>query len=299
MGDFILVAFIFLILIWPVLRSAVIFPLPLRDSGGMRYGSWPWMTVILISINTLLFFTFQGSYFRALFGSSEYDAMQGVYDFYKTIYFYGWRSEYLVEGTSIGPFVSMTHMFMHGDMAHLFGNMAYLWAFGRRIEDSMGPWRFLAFYLLAGFVAGVGSELLWKDTFDVPGIGASGAISGVLGAYLILFPGAKVDCLWGIGLLPRLAGLVIRTLFGSFDDDDKDPKDEPRWRWTVKIPAWMLLIFFAVNNILPSFELIQGSRDQIGGTNTIAHMTGFLAAITVFLFVRKDLLTRYLAGRRL
>jgi membrane associated rhomboid family serine protease len=78
----------------------------------------------------------------------------------------------------------------------------------------------------------------------------------------------------------------------------KSVADAPIWRWTIKLPAWTLLIFFLVTNTLPSLEVLQRGQDY-GGVNTLAHLTGFLAAIVIFLFVRKDLLTRYFAGRSL
>ena len=90
----------------------------------------------------------------------------------------------------------VTSMFMHGGWMHLIGNMLYLWVFGNNIEDAMGHRRFLVFYLLSGLGA-AGGQILAEPSSSIPMIGASGAISGVLGAYLLLYPKAKVTLLFG------------------------------------------------------------------------------------------------------
>jgi membrane associated rhomboid family serine protease len=176
-------------------------------------------------------------------------------------------------------------MFMHVDLWHLLFNMIYLWAFGRRIEDACGAWRFLLFYLAAGMVANIGSTVLDPSQLDRPGIGASGAISGVMGAYLVLFPGAKVQCIWGIGSVLRVPIAIIRG--------------QPAWRWFIALPAWILLILFAVLEALPSFQTILTGSGISDGVNHLAHLMGFLAAVLIFFYVRKDLLVRYVQGRSL
>lgn len=285
------------ILLLPLLQSAFIFPLPIRDTNAVRYKSWPWMTITIIGINCFVFFILQGaSYFRALFAETETEALNAIYDFISLNWTYGWRKTIIYDGLSIGAFTTFTAMFMHGDLSHLFGNMVYLWAFGQRVEDACGPWRYGVFYLLAGMIAHSASAIfLPTGPYDVPSIGASGAISGVLGAYLLLFPSARVDCLWGITIILRGLLRIPSFLFGTDISDD----DEPHWKWTISIPAWILLIIYAIDNIIPSFQIIQGLRTDTNGINSVAHMFGFLAAIAIFAFVRKDLLARYLAGRRL
>jgi len=327
---------------------------------------------------------------------TEQDVIEMFVPFAEIIWTYGSRPSFIYEHQSIGAFSSFTSMFMHGNLSHLLGNMFYLWAFGKRVEDACGPWRYLVFYLVAGMVANVGYLILSPlDVLDRPGVGASGAISGIMGAYLILFPGVNIACLWGVGFGIKdtgvaasiAAGMSLYFFLGGTIDDGFElvvlilairfvsfillqllysPKDSPSmaagklvgvvvinlllvystfffqldigiwaivilarfglfilrrflgrefglsedskkkegkkalledFSWTVNIPAWVLLIFFAVDNITASFEVIQGA--EMGGVNTIAHMTGFLAAITIFLYVRKDLLTRYISGRRL
>ena len=186
------------------------------------------------------------------------------------------------EGLSIGAFSTFTSMFMHVDFWHLFGNMIYLWTFGRRVEDACGSWRYLLFYIAAGMVANIGAEVLNPAHADLPSIGASGAIAGIMGAYLLLFPNARVDCLWGIGTILRIPYAALRG--------------QQVFKWTVKLPAWILLVYFAVREFLPSIAVIRNGQAG-GGVSHLAHMTGFLTAILILLFVRKDLLMRYFSGR--
>jgi membrane associated rhomboid family serine protease len=120
-------------------------------------------------------------------------------------------------------------------------------------------------------------------------VGASGAIAGVMGAYLLLFPGTHLTCLWGIGAILRVPVAAARRR--------SQPKI-PLWRWTVDLPAWLLLVWFVVQDTLPSFEVMM-SGEEISGTNHLAHLSGYLAALTIFLYVRKDLLMRYMQGRSL
>ncbi len=110
-----------------------------------------------------------------------------------------------------------TSMFMHGGWMHLIGNMLYLWTFGDNVEDSMGHGRFVVFYLLCG-VAAVFAQALPDPSSTIPMVGASGAISGVLGAYLLLFPHARVLVAIPLGFLLHMmripAGLVLVLWFG-------------------------------------------------------------------------------------
>jgi membrane associated rhomboid family serine protease len=128
------------------------------------------------------------------------------------------QSELPPEVVLVSPTTSIfTSMFMHGGWMHLIGNMLYLWIFGDNVEDSMGHGRFIVFYLLCG-VAAVLAQALPDPTSTVPMVGASGAISGVLGAYLLLYPHARVLVAIPLGFylhtmhLP--AGLVLALWFG-------------------------------------------------------------------------------------
>lgn len=273
-----LISFLIVILITLILM-ALVTPLPISDVGVVRYRTLPLMTMALITVNVLVFTLWQA---RNLYGT---DTVMELQAYVEQIWRYGYRESFMRDGgASIGAFTTFTSMFMHADFWHLFGNMIFLWTFGRRVEDACGAWRFLLYYLAAGMMANLGSVVLNPSDTDLPSIGASGAIAGVMGAYLVLFPGAKVHCLWVIGSVLRIP---FALLMGR-----------KMWSWTIALPAWIVLIYFAVENALPSFNVMTNGSDM-GGVNTLAHLMGFLAAIVILLFVRKDLLLRYLAGRRL
>ena len=99
----------------------------------------------------------------------------------------------MISGVGGGMLSNITSMFLHAGPAHLLGNMLALWVFGRRVEDACGPWRFLAFYLLAGTGANILYALVERGQ-ALPSIGASGAIFGVMGDYLLLYPAGRIMC---------------------------------------------------------------------------------------------------------
>ena len=152
----------------------------------------------------------------------------------------------------------VTSMFLHGGFWHLAGNMLYLWIFGNNIEDAMGHVRFLIFYLLCG-VAAVFAQVLPNPGSIVPMIGASGAISGVLGAYMLLYPRARV-------LLGVPIGFFIVQL-GRF-------------------PAmWVLLAWFGMQLVMGGLSLTRPPGSADGGIAFGAHAGGFVAGlllVTVF-----------------
>ena len=137
-------------------------------------------------------------------------------------------------------------MFLHGGWMHLGGNLLYLWIFGDNVEDALGRGRFVAFYLLCGVAAAL-VQTVSETTSIVPMIGASGAISGVLGAYLRLFPHARVR--------------VLVPLFIVF--------------YTIRVPAWVVLgLWFLFQ--LASSAMIQPGQ---GGIAFFAHIGGFLSGL--------------------
>ncbi len=141
-----------------------------------------------------------------------------------------------------------TSMFMHGGWMHLIGNMLYMWIFADNVEDSMGSLRFIVFYLLCG-VAAVLAQALPDVASQVPMIGASGAISGVLGAYLLLFPRARV-----LVVIPL--GLIIKTLY---------------------LPAAAVLGFYFVFQVVMTAMTPAGG----GGVAFAAHLGGFAAGVAL------------------
>jgi len=155
------------------------------------------------------------------------------------------------------PFSLITSMFLHGGFMHLAGNMLYLWIFGNNIEDVMGHKRFIAFYLLSGLIAAMSHAMIDADSVT-PMIGASGAIAGVLGAYLLLYPHAQVLVLIPFGFFTRL----------------------------MYIPAgWVLGFWFFIQ--LFSGGMSIGQRG--GGVAWFAHIGGFLAGMGLIgLFKRRS-----------
>ncbi|MFA7096292.1 MAG: rhomboid family intramembrane serine protease [Gammaproteobacteria bacterium] len=111
------------------------------------------------------------------------------------------------------PMTVLSSMFLHGGWMHLIGNMLYLWIFGNNVEDAMGHVRFIVFYLLCGLAAALSQALPEPDS-TIPMIGASGAVSGVLGAYLLLHPHARVLVLIPIGFILRLIELPAMVVLG-------------------------------------------------------------------------------------
>jgi membrane associated rhomboid family serine protease len=148
-------------------------------------------------------------------------------------------------------------MFLHGDPLHIGFNMLYLWIFGNNIEDRFGHLGFLAFYLAGGIVAAA-AQVLVDPHSTVPVIGASGAIAAVLGAYLVLFPGARVLSLIYFGLFFQL----------------------------IQVPAIVLLGFWFAVQVFDSVVSL-GSAGSSGGVALFAHVGGFLAGVAVGLLVRK------------
>jgi len=154
--------------------------IPLRDENPTSRFSW--MTVSIIALNCLIFFyqylSPQGlQYFVLRMGAIPYEFSHGG----------------AVSGLNRlpAPLTLLTSMFLHGGFLHLAGNMLYLWIFGNNIEDFLGSFRFVLFYLLSGLAAGL-TQIALTPNSQMPMIGASGAIAGVLGAYLLLYPGARV-----------------------------------------------------------------------------------------------------------
>jgi membrane associated rhomboid family serine protease len=144
----------------------------------------------------------------------------------------------------------LTSMFLHGGWLHLLGNMLFLWVFGRNLEDLIGGGRFLVFYLLCGLAAAV-VQVVANPYARVPTIGASGAIAGVMGAYLIKFPRSQIDT------------LVLLFVFFT----------------RLAIPAPFYLLFWFGLQFLNGFESIGDRSYTGGGVAYFAHIGGFLAGM--------------------
>ncbi|HXW68044.1 MAG TPA: rhomboid family intramembrane serine protease [Dissulfurispiraceae bacterium] len=208
--------------------------IPFKDDNPSR--TFPFVMVGLIIINIIVFIwematPMGGEQIAVLYGAIPHDLI--------TL-----RSDQMVS-----PLASVfTSMFLHGGFFHIAGNMLYLWIFGDNIEDALGHFRFLLFYLFSGVVAAYGNALTDPESM-LPMIGASGAISGVLGAYILLFPRARVHTL---------------LFFGFF------------WQ-VVRIPAVFVIGFWIVIQLVSG--LLSAGTLQHGGIAWFAHVGGFLAGI--------------------
>ncbi|MDY7225879.1 rhomboid family intramembrane serine protease [Hyalangium rubrum] len=163
----------------------------------------------------------------------------------------------VVDREAINVLTPVTSMFLHGGWGHILGNCLFLWVFGNNVEDSMGRRRFVVFYLLCGLVA-AGAHVLVGPSSPVPTVGASGAISGVLGAYLVLYPRVRVNL-----LIPIFFFLHI-----------------------ISVPAWVVLIYWFVLQVITGLpQLNQLNPEVSGGVAVWAHIGGFVAgAVLIKLF---------------
>jgi membrane associated rhomboid family serine protease len=158
----------------------------------------------------------------------------------------------------------LTSMFLHGSWMHLLGNMWFLWLFGNNVEDAMGRFRFIVFYLACGLAAAL-AQVATDPASAIPMVGASGAISGVMGGYLVLYPHVRVFCLVVLGFFVTSVGL----------------------------PAWLMLIYWFALQFLSGLAAFGGEG---GGVAFWAHVGGFVAGlILVKLFSREEYLQAHRA----
>lgn len=222
---------------------------PIGDDNSERLTT-PVVTYTLIGVNVLVFL-YQMTHPSFTYGYSYVPAeiTQGR-DLVGTYSLGGGRVQ-LYPGPSPIYLTLLFAMFMHGDVMHIFGNMLYLWIFGDNVEDRMGHGRFLIFYLLCGFLASA-TQIFFAPNSIVPNLGASGAIAGVLGAYLILFPHQRVRVLVGRGI--------------------------------VEVPALFAIGLWGLLQFISGFGQLS-SQSEGGGVAYMAHVGGFIAGILlVFLF---------------
>jgi membrane associated rhomboid family serine protease len=160
------------------------------------------------------------------------------------------------------PFLTvLTSMFMHGGFLHIASNMLFLFIFGDNVEDNMGSVKYLLFYLLSGFAATAAQYLIGGTGSTIPNLGASGAIAGVMGAYLVLFRGAAVRTLIFIGYFATIA----------------------------RVPALLMLGFWIVTQFISVFLVEEQSAGGGGGVAYWAHIGGFIAGVVlVFLLGNRN-----------
>lgn len=201
---------------------------PIRDHNPS--GRLPIVTILLIAINIAVFL----SYFTTL---SDRGIDQFIYD-------WGLVPARIMAGQGYETLI--TSMFLHGGWLHLAGNMLFLWIFGDNLEDEMGHAGFLAFYLASGVGAAAAQSVLDLQS-GIPMVGASGAIAGVMGGYLLLFPKARVDVLF-----------IFIIIFRIFP-----------------IPAWIVLGVWLATQIFSGVS----TPTDLGGVAYWAHVGGFVAGL--------------------
>lgn len=210
--------------------------IPYKDDNPTR--TFPFITVGLIAANSGVFFLQLASSFQ----------------FSQIVYSYGAIPHFLLTFSTVQPLhpvlTIFTSMFLHGGLLHLFTNMLFLWIFGDNIEDRLGHIRFIVFYLLCGTAAAYGHAITEPSSM-VPMIGASGAVSGVLGAYLLLFPHARVHTL---------------VFFGFFIQ-------------VIRLPALLVIGFWVVIQFINGL-LSSGTPGQ-GGVAWFAHIGGFISGVII------------------
>ncbi|HTV18056.1 MAG TPA: rhomboid family intramembrane serine protease [Polyangiaceae bacterium] len=159
----------------------------------------------------------------------------------------------VVDAEKINYLTPLTSMFLHGSWAHIVGNALFLWVFGPSIEARMRPLAYVGFYLLCGLIAAA-AQVLANPGSPVPMVGASGAISGILGAFLVLYPKARVNM------------LVILFIFIR----------------VVSLPAWLVLVYWFGIQLLTALPELAGAQTSVPSEVAVmAHVGGFIAGVVL------------------
>ena len=221
--------------------------IPLRDTNPRH--SFPWITLALIVVNSIVFFR------EALASETELKALFASFALVPA------RTTAFFSGGPVAPseaiFPFFTSMFLHGGGMHLIGNMWFLWIFGDNVEDRTGRLGYVLLYLASGLAGSVG-HVLFSPNSALPTVGASGAISGVMGAYLITFPRARI-----LTLVPIIVFLT-----------------------TIEIPAYVILFYWLLLQFLSGAVSLGADAGQ-GGVAWFAHVGGFAAGIPLMLLLRR------------
>jgi rhomboid family protein len=252
--------------------------LPLKDNIPTRH--FPVLTVAIIVANVLVFFLFQKA--RLSLGGAEIDEANAVHFGAIPYEISHWGAQCAAAGRHIecgrhavagAPPTIVTlfsSMFMHGGLLHLAGNMLFLWIFGNNVEDSMGPVRFVIFYLAGGLVS-LATQTVVNPDAAVPTIGASGAVAAVLGGYALLYPRARVIT------------LVFIIFFVTF----------------IELPALLVLGFWFLLQVLSGTADLARSVADGGGVAYFAHIGGFLFGLLLIKLFANRPHDDYLVHRRL
>ncbi len=231
--------------------------LPLGDDNSMRR-IVPLVNYTLVALNVVVFLLQLASPgLTYAYSVVPYEITQGV-DLTRPVFLPGAGRIPQLPGPTPIYLTLLSAMFMHGGFMHIAGNMLYLWIFGDNVEDRMGHARYLAFYLLCGIAASA-AHIFFEPDSVIPSLGASGAISGVLGAYLIMFPHQRIRVLIPMGIFSQIT----------------------------ELPALIVIGFWALLQFLNGLGSIAHTA-QTGGVAYMAHIGGFVAGLVlVFLFRRR------------
>jgi membrane associated rhomboid family serine protease len=227
---------------------------PIGDDNSDR-STTPYVNYLLLALNILVFVLFQGlgsnEQFTYAWATVPQEIVTGA-DIARPVVVQDPVSGDPVGRIPLQPtpgsvyLTLLTSMFMHGGFAHLFGNMLYLWIFGDNIEDDLGHARYAAFYLVCGVLASLAHVLTNTDSY-IPSLGASGAISGVLGGYLVLHPHRRVHA------------IVLRG-------------------FVTQVPGWVAVGVWFVFQLISGLGML-GRGAQAGGVAYAAHIGGFIAGL--------------------
>lgn len=229
--------------------------LPIGDEHNGRVRT-PYVTYTLIAINVLVFV------YQVLLPDTRANPAL-------TEFIYRWAAipSQISQGQDLYGLVSS--MFLHGGWMHIIGNMLFLHVFGDNVEDAMGHARYLVFYLLCGLAAGM-AQVLFDPTSQIPLVGASGAISGLLGAYIVLFPHGRIRSLIFLGYFVTV----------------------------MLIPAWVQIGVWIVLQLVNGFLSLGVQTEETGGIAFWAHIGGFVVgAVLVLLFKDQGAVDRQRAAR--
>jgi len=231
---------------------SLVFLFPLQDRRG-RYKTFPYMTALIILLNVVVFL-----------GLNLLPRWIDIETLIAVVESLLLRPVDVLAGEGLGALSMITAAFMHFTPSHLIGNMLILFFFGRKLEDVLGPAKFALFYLACAFVAGVASVLGWSALPVTQGqnssVGASGAIMGVVGAYLFLYSSERIRTVFMITALPI-----------------------PFFPW---IPAWVYIIYSMARDVLLGQveKQLQLMGVEFGGIDVFAHMGGIIAGLTLIYF---------------
>ncbi|MCB0164453.1 MAG: rhomboid family intramembrane serine protease [Anaerolineae bacterium] len=255
----------------------IFFLLPIKDKRSRRRG-FPWVTTLLVALNVLIHVWVTFTIYQQPHEPDQ-PYWLGIYPFMEVPYL-------IINHEGLGALSALTSTYLHADTGHLLGNMFVLWFFGRKVEDATGHVSFALLYTLCGFTASLMSVAMniMLTGGHIPGFGASGAIAGVMGAYLFLYSNEKVLTLvstWLAPALPVIPGFCFI------------PLPIPLW-----LPAWVFILSQVAKDALLGQLAIEAYKlGQVLplGVGVFAHIGGLLGGMLfIYLFIRPEVL----AGQR-